>query len=190
MHSFRIAALVCFFLYAVSAHADEAALNALKAGGHIVMIRHSLTTPGSGDPPGFDISDCKTQRNLVDAGRDEAKKFAALLRANGVKIERVSSSQWCRCVETARLMEFGEPEIATALNNLFGRPEPRAAQVAGMREIVSGWKGTGNLLLVTHGITMAALVGIDPATTTGVVLAPAPRTKEGYRLVGRITPDG
>ncbi len=182
---------VCLLLIGLpAAKADEASLKALQAGGHVVMIRHSLTTPGFGDPPGFRIDDCGTQRNLIDAGRSEARKFAGMLRRNGIRIDRVLSSQWCRCVETAQLMEFGKPETNTALNNLLGRPENRAAQVAGMREIIANWKGPGNLLLVTHGVTIAALVGIDPPTTHGVVLVPAADRAENFRMIGRIAPDG
>jgi hypothetical protein len=59
-----------------------------------------------------------------------------------------------------------------------------------MRKLVAGWKGPGNLLLVTHGATMGALMGINPATAAGVVLAPAPGSQDGFRVAGRIGPDG
>jgi phosphohistidine phosphatase SixA len=170
--------------------ADEAGLAALKAGGHVAMIRHGLTTPGSGDPLGFKLEDCATQRNLIDEGREEARKVGRLLRERGVAIDRVLSSEWCRCVETAELLAAGPVEKDRALNNLFGRPQNRAGQVEAMRRLIAAWKGPGNLLLVTHGATMGALMGVNPATAAGVVLVPAPGKGDGFRVVGRIGPEG
>jgi hypothetical protein len=73
---------------------------------------------------------------------------------------------------------------------LFGRPRNRAAQVEATRKLIAAWTGPGNLLLVTHGANVGALMGINPDTASGVVLAPAPKTEDGFRLVGRITPEG
>ena len=184
-----LAFLLAFGLHA-AARADEAGMAALKAGGHVAMVRHGLTTPGAGDPLGFKLEDCATQRNLIEEGREESRKLGRLLRERGVVIDRVQSSEWCRCVETAELMSVGKVEKLSALNNLFGRPQNRAAQVEAMRKVIAAWKGPGNLLLVTHGATMGALMGINPETAAGVVLAPASGTDEGFRVVGRISPEG
>jgi phosphohistidine phosphatase SixA len=177
-------------LFTIDARADEAGLAALKAGGHVAMVRHGLTTPGTGDPLGFKLEDCKTQRNLIEEGRAESRKLGDLLRKNAIRIDRVLSSEWCRCVETAELIGAGRVEKEPALNNLFGRPQNRERQVTEMSALIAGWKGPGNLLLSTHGANMGALMGINPETAAGVVLAPAPGTKEGFRVVGRISPEG
>jgi len=173
-----------------SARADEAGIAALKAGGHVMTVRHGLTTPGSGDPLGFKLEDCATQRNLVEEGRKEARRLGRLLRDHGIAITRVLSSEWCRCIETAELIGAGIVEKYPALNNLYGRPENRAKQVQELRKLLASWKGGGNLLLVTHGATMGALMGINPSTAEGVVLKPEPETTDGFRVVGRIGPDG
>jgi phosphohistidine phosphatase SixA len=187
----RIAAAFLLLLALLpGARADEAGIVALKNGGHVVMVRHGLTTPGTGDPLGFKLDDCATQRNLIEQGREESRKLGRLLRERGISIGRVLSSEWCRCIETAELIAVGNVEKASPLNNLFGRPQNRAKQVEGMRELIAGWKGPGNLLLVTHGATMGALMGINPETAAGVVLTPAPGTDEGFRVVGRISPEG
>jgi phosphohistidine phosphatase SixA len=185
-----VLALVLFIGFDPAARADEAGIAALKAGGHVAMVRHGLTTPGSGDPLGFKLEDCATQRNLIDEGREESRKLGRLLRDRGVAIARVQSSEWCRCIETAELMAVGNVEKASPLNNLFGRPQNRAKQVEEMRELIAAWKGPGNLLLMTHGANMGALMGINPETASGVVLEPAPGTQEGFRVVGRLGPDG
>jgi phosphohistidine phosphatase SixA len=191
----RLAPLLACVLGAVIAlappsHADEAGLKALAAGGHVAIVRHGLTTPGVGDPPGFRLDDCATQRNLVEEGREQARALGRLLRERGIKIERVLSSEWCRCLETAALIDVGEAGPLPAINNLFGRPERGEAQVRELRAVIAAWKGSDTLLLVSHGSTIYALTGISPRETEGVVLAPAPETPEGFRMVGKIGSSG
>jgi broad specificity phosphatase PhoE len=135
------------------------------------MIRHTITTPGVGDPPGFRLEDCSTQRNLTDAGRTHARRIGEEWRARKIPVERVVSSPWCRCVETSELAFKRKPEISQALSNLFGRGENRERQVRDMRALVAGHSGKGNLVLVTHGSTIAALTGVNPATGEMVVLS-------------------
>jgi broad specificity phosphatase PhoE len=186
----RALPLIALLVLAASAGlGDEPGLTALKSGGHIAIVRHGETTPGTGDPLGFKLDDCATQRNLVDKGREESRRLGRLFRERGIAFERVLSSEWCRCIETAELIAAGRVEKLSALNNLFGRPQNRAEQVEALRKLIGGWKG-GNLLLVTHGATMGAFVGINPQTAAGVILAPAPDTQEGFRVVGRISPEG
>jgi phosphohistidine phosphatase SixA len=185
-----IGAIFLSLAVAGAGNADEAAMSALKAGGHVLMVRHGLTTPGSGDPLGFKLEDCKTQRNLIEEGREESRKLGRLLRARGVKIDRVLSSEWCRCIETAELIGAYTVEKESALNNLYGRPQNRERQVREMRALIAAWKGPGNLLLSTHGANMGALIQINPATAHGVVLKPSPETSEGLRVVGRMSPEG
>ena len=52
-----------FLLVALPAHADEALWSTLAKGGNLVLIRHGLTSPGVGDPPGYRVDDCASQRN-------------------------------------------------------------------------------------------------------------------------------
>lgn len=183
-------ALVALLFHFSGARGDEAGLRALAAGGHVVMVRHGLTTPGSGDPLGFKLGDCATQRNLIKEGREESRRLGRLLRERKIAIGRVVSSEWCRCIETAELIDAGKVETLSALNNLFGRPQNRTAQESELRRVIAGWKGPGNLLLVTHGANMGALMQINPETATGVVLAPDAGTDAGFRVMGRISPDG
>ncbi|HMS81661.1 MAG TPA: histidine phosphatase family protein, partial [Burkholderiaceae bacterium] len=77
--------------------------DALRDGGCVLLLRHALTEPGVGDPPGFRIEACGTQRNLSAQGRAQAARLGASLRDAGVAIGPVRSSRWCRCLDTARL---------------------------------------------------------------------------------------
>jgi broad specificity phosphatase PhoE len=158
-------------LAASPAPADEKLWQLLKGGGQVVLIRHTITTPGAGDPPGMRLDDCSTQRNLTDEGRRHARRIGDKWRARGIPIERVVSSPWCRCLETARLAFGREPEVSDALSNLFGRPENREQQVGQLRNLISSQSGRGNLVLVTHGSTIAALTRISPGTGEMVIMS-------------------
>ncbi|HVE49329.1 MAG TPA: histidine phosphatase family protein [Casimicrobiaceae bacterium] len=156
----------------------------LEAGGRIVLLRHTITTPGVGDPPGMRLDDCATQRNLSDVGRMHARAIGAAFRERKIPLERVQSSPWCRCIETAQLA-FGRSEPLTPLSNLFGRPENAARQVEALRVLIGRYEGKGNLVLVTHGSTIAALTGVSPDTGESVVVER--RRDDGFEVVGRLS---
>jgi len=104
----------------------------------VLYIRHSLTTPGFGDPPGFKLEDCSTQRNLSDDGRAQARRMGKALKKRGVPIGEVLSSPWCRCVETAELA-FGRAQTWTPLSNLHARHENAEKQVRAMRPRIAAY---------------------------------------------------
>jgi broad specificity phosphatase PhoE len=166
------------------AGADAEQLWALLQGGEqVVLIRHAVTTAGVGDPPGFRLDDCGTQRNLTDEGRQAARRLGEAFRARGVPVARVLSSPWCRCLETARLA-FGAVEPWPPLSNLYGRSEARAEQVRQMQPVLGERRAGGNLVLVTHGSTIAAVTGINPAPAEMVVVSP--RGSERFTVAGRL----
>lgn len=134
----------------------------LRQPGHVAFLRHAATAGGFGDPPGYRLDDCSTQRPLVDAGRAQARRTRAALAANGVAFDRVLTSPWCRCKETAELVTGREAEVMQALANLVGRSEHRDAQVTALKAYLAGIGGA-RALFVTHGIVISALVGINPA---------------------------
>jgi broad specificity phosphatase PhoE len=161
--------LLALFLFPPSAAASDALWALLKQGGQVVLIRHAVTTPGVGDPPGMRLEDCGTQRNLSGEGREHAKRIGAAFRARGIPVARVESSPWCRCIETARLA-FGGAQMNPALGNLFGRPENREGQVKALQARVKQPRERGNLILVSHGSTIHALTGVSPGTGEMVLL--------------------
>lgn len=178
-----IALLLLWLAVPGFAQADEALWKLLAKGGQVLMIRHGLTTPGVGDPPGFRLEDCATQRNLSEEGRAEARKLGAALKARGIPVGEVLASPWCRCVDTAQLA-FGRSARWDALSNLFGRPENVEAQLKALRPRVATYRGSANLVLVTHGSTTVALTGVSPAMGEIVVLSPG--GKDGFRVAGRM----
>jgi phosphohistidine phosphatase SixA len=178
----RAAALLALAA-AAQAFADEALWSQLRSGGFVVFIRHALTDPGVGDPPGFKLGDCKTERNLNATGRAEAKRLGEAFRRQKVPVAQVLSSEWCRCRDTATIA-FGTYEAWPALNNLFGRPENADAQRRAVLERASRFRGPGNLVLVSHGSTIVPVSGVSPAPAEMVVMKPVGSGK--LELVGRI----
>ena len=168
--------------------ADDAAWVALRKPGAIVMFRHALA-PGVGDPPGFKISDCSTQRNLSQEGKLQAMRIGQTLRDPQVKIQAVWHSAWCRTRDTAQLAfpELREPTLRPepAFNSFFGDRSSEPAQTAAARKLLLQWRGPGALVVVTHQVNITALTGMGAQSGEGVVLL-----REGgqLRVAGRIAP--
>lgn len=170
----------------VAADDSNEAWAALVKGGHVAVIRHGNAPPGyGGDPPGFRLDDCKTQRNLDDIGREQARALGEAFRKHGVRVDRIVSSPVCRCLETGQLMAIGSVETSLALLPDTG---PNPVRFLGLKEMVSSWCGPGTLVLVTHALTVRPLTGFLPEQAETVVLRPAPANPRGGSLVGRIAP--
>ena len=134
-----------------------------KDGGKIILIRHALA-PGGGDPEGFDIKDCRTQRNLNDIGINQSKKIGKLFEEKKIKIDQVLSSQWCRCKDTAKYA-FGKFKEFSALNSTFSPPfdKNEKKQIKELKSFIKNWDGQGkNLVLVTHYVVILAMTGEAP----------------------------
>ena len=148
---------------ATTGSAQQDAWALLQRPGHAVFMRHSGTAGGAGDPPGFVLADCATQRNLTDTGRAQAERTGEALKAKGIAFDRVLTSPWCRCRDTARLVAGADGEAMPALSNLFGRHERAADQTAVLRRTLASLTADTRVLFVTHGIVIAALTGLNPA---------------------------
>jgi phosphohistidine phosphatase SixA len=169
----------------VAADDSKDAWAPLVKGGHVALIRHGNAPPGyGGDPPGFKIDDCKTQRNLDELGREQARTLGEAFRNHGVRVDRILSSPWCRCLETARLMAVGPVESSWAL--VPDREPSVPVRLRELKDMVSAWRGPGTLVLVTHALTVRALLGFLPIQGQTVVLKPGSGRSPGAELVGLI----
>lgn len=143
----------------------------LRAGRTVAVFRHA-EAPGTYDPPGMRLGDCSTQRNLDDAGRNQARRLGAWFSAQGLEPLRVRSSPWCRCLDTAR-GGFGRAEPWSALGSPQGLGDSaRAAQLAALRAALVDLPGRGFEVWVTHNFVIADLAGASTASGEGVVLGP------------------
>ena len=146
--------LVLFFLVPGVAAANDWA--ALDEPGAVAIMRHALA-PGTGDPAGFELGDCATQRTLDDLGRAQARAIGAAFRDRGIRFDQVLTSQWCRCRETADLLGLGPVSEAPPLNSFFQDRSTSAAQTEQARALIAG--ASGPLMLVTHQVNISALTG-------------------------------
>jgi broad specificity phosphatase PhoE len=181
-----LTALVALAPFAARA-SETIALAEVAKPGRVLMLRHALA-PGTGDPPDFQVGDCATQRNLDARGRAQAAALGKRLADAGVRNPRIHSSQWCRCLETARELGLGPVVELPALNSLFGRPQNRELQVAALRKLLAELPPTGApVVWVSHSATIFALTGQSTPSGGGVVLAldgtPDPK------VLGRIEAD-
>jgi phosphohistidine phosphatase SixA len=166
------ALLLGFGSTAEVAGADDAAnaWKALRAGGHVALMRHADAPGGAGDPPGFRVDDCATQRNLSKKGRADAEKIGSWFKREGIAFEKILSSPWCRCTDTAKLLNLGTVETEATFGNVVVLRDQREALTAGARALIARWTAPGNLLVVTHGANISALTGISPASGEIVVV--------------------
>lgn len=175
--------LVLLFLLAVpaGAHATEAGWALLRNGGHVVLLRHAATT-GSTEPANFDIEKCATQRNLSERGKQQARKIGALFAARAAPIKRVLSSRYCRCLETARIAFAREPEPLAQLDPPRTDEEEQSG-IAAVMDLIGGFSGSDNLVLVTHQENIQQLTGISPREGEAVIVGVQ---GEKLHVLGRI----
>ena len=184
---FTILLGLCTAADIASADEAETAWTALRAGRHVALMRHTDAPGGVGDPPGFRLDDCASQRNLSAKGRADAARIGARLRSERITVERIVSSPWCRCMDTATLLELGPVEAEPTFGNVVVLREQATSLIAGARAVIDKWTGSGILLVVTHGANIRALTGIAPASGEIVVV----RSGSGGNTepVGRLTLD-
>lgn len=139
-----------------------------RLDGVVLLMRHAHA-PGTGDPDGFRLDDCATQRNLDEGGRAQARRIGAALRACAWPVGAVWSSQWCRARDTARLA-FGAVRDEPAFNSFFGVPAQEPAHTAAALRRLREWSGPGALVVVTHQVNIQALTGVSPASGEAVAV--------------------
>jgi phosphohistidine phosphatase SixA len=166
---------------------DEALWAALRAGGLALLLRHAVTEPGIGDPPGFRLGDCSTQRNLSAEGRAQASRIGRTLSERGVVIGAVLSSRWCRCVDTARL---AFPDLLVeefpGLDSFFARRDEEPALTAAALARIVTIAAPFNAVLVTHQVNILALTGEVARAGEAIVVRPSPPS---LQFVGRLQVD-
>jgi len=143
---------------------------ALREGRALLLLRHA-NAPGLGDPPGFVLDDCSTQRNLDEHGRAQARRWGELLREKGLTRVRLLSSRWCRALDTAQQMALAPVEPLPALDSFFASPTSERLQTAALREALTELEPGEVAVLVTHQVNITALTGIFPQSGEGLILA-------------------
>ena len=165
--------------------AQEDAHRLLRKGGVALLLRYGQTESGIGDPPGFTLDKCSTQRNLSAVGRAEVRDMALRLNSAKISFSRAFTSQWCRCRETAALLTGTQTQVEdwTPLNSQFSGnavvDQANTLVVAKIRQIPKGERW----LLVSHQVNITATTGVAPAMGEGVLVQP---NGTGIKVLGRV----
>jgi phosphohistidine phosphatase SixA len=184
--SFPAALALILVAVCLPASASEQLWSLLKSDGLVVLMRHTITTPGVGDPPGMKVDDCSTQRNLTEEGRRHAKLIGEAWRAHGVQVGKVMSSPMCRCLETARLAFGRVDEFPPVTNSRTESEMPR--QVREMRQVASEKHRGSSVVLVSHGTTITMVTGIS--LEPGEMLIVSPQGDGKFEIKGRLAVAG
>jgi broad specificity phosphatase PhoE len=179
----RSLAFVAALLIAVPAQATEAAWALLRNGGQVVLLVHA-NAPGIGDPANFDLENCRTQRNLSDRGRQQARRIGALFAARAAPVEAVYTSRYCRARETATLA-FGDSltEDFDALDPVAEDADLAAERLEAVRLLVAEHLGSDTIVLVTHIDNIVQWLGVRPREAEAFVVN---ADEDGLSVAGRI----
>ena len=153
----------------IKADLNKNLINQLKDGGKLIFIRHAYA-PGSGDPANFNLNDCSTQRNLSDEGRKQAKLIGEFFIKNRIEIDKVLSSEWCRCKETAKIA-FRNFSTNSFLNSFYSLKyaENKDKQVKALNDYIKNFESKKNLILVTHYVLISEVLNYGPSSGEIVV---------------------
>lgn len=159
----------------------------LKRSDHVLLMRHALA-PGVGDPAGYKLDDCKTQRNLDSQGRAQAQKTGQWLKAQGVQDALVFTSAWCRCKETADKLGLSAPVQETSLNSFFDDMRQGPQSNVRLQKFIAAQlksKGDKALILVTHHVNIAELMGENVGSGDMVLVKV---NSQGQRISHKVFP--
>ncbi|ANJ00167.1 histidine phosphatase family protein [Polynucleobacter wuianus] len=153
--------LVGSFLALLSIPASASLANDLNDGQHVLLIRHA-DAPGYGDPAGYQLDKCSTQRNLGDRGRKQAVAIGQWLTNQEITSAKVFSSAWCRCLDTARLINKGLVTITPTLGSFFDDMSLEKQQTQDLERLIQAQLKENSkipLILVTHHVNIQAYTG-------------------------------
>lgn len=152
-----ISSLLILFSFPAAANLS----NSLTDGQHVLLIRHA-DAPGYGDPSGYRLDKCSTQRNLGERGKKQAVFIGQWLSKQGLSASKVFSSPWCRCIDTAKLLNKGPVVIAPALGSFFDDMSMEKEQTRNLEKLIQAQLNENlrlPIILVTHHVNIQAYTG-------------------------------
>tara|TARA_B100000579_G_scaffold235108_1_gene192750 strand:- start:886 stop:1443 length:558 start_codon:yes stop_codon:yes gene_type:complete len=174
--------LIIFISLASSVKADfnKKLIDKLEEGGKLIFIRHAYA-PGSGDPINFNLNDCSTQRNLSEKGKKQAEYIGEFFKNNNIKIDKVLSSEWCRCKETAKIA-FKNFSTNSFLNSFYSSKfaKNKDKQITAFNDYINKFKGNDNLILVTHYVLISEVLNYGPSSGEIVV------SDKNFNIIGNL----
>jgi len=146
---------------------------------NVIFMRHALA-PGIGDPNNFKIGDCSTQRNLNETGIAQAVLIGKQLKKNSIQFNKIYSSQWCRCYQTATLLDLGIVHEFAGLNSIFQNFVSRKETLQKLEQKLSEISLNELVIFVTHQVNIQAITKKNVAS--GEMIAFNTSTKKSHKI--------
>tara|TARA_B100000767_G_scaffold70884_1_gene67460 strand:+ start:190 stop:774 length:585 start_codon:yes stop_codon:yes gene_type:complete len=176
--------LTIFLIFGLSnfvtrAHADNNGIQEIinNIDANVIFMRHALA-PGIGDPNNFKIGDCSTQRNLNQVGITQAVLIGKQLKENSIQFDKVYSSYWCRCYQTASLLDIGLVHKFSGLNSIFQNFVPRKETLKKLEQKLFELPSSSLVIFVTHQVNIQAITKKN--VISGGMVAFNTSTKEAH----------
>ncbi|MDC0395930.1 histidine phosphatase family protein [Candidatus Pelagibacter sp.] len=168
-----------FIIFSTPINSQEKVADLLKGGNKLIFIRHAYA-PGNGDPTNFKLKDCSTQRNLSTKGIIQSKEIGKFFLKNKIQVDKVLSSEWCRCKDTA-MFAFNRYVAFDALNSFF---DPRFEnnkdkQISDLKDYIKNWKNEKNLVLITHYVVISEI--LKTGANSGEIII----SDKEFNIIGR-----
>jgi len=181
MRTILLAVIIWTFNLGNIAYTSEKIIKHLKDGKKLIFIRHALA-PGTGDPKNFQLDDCFTQRNLSQEGIKQSKKIGLFFKNNNIKIDKVLSSEWCRCKDTAKYA-FQTFKTFNALNSFYDErfAANEEKQINNLKKYIKNLDIKNNIVFVTHYVVINSL--LNTGTSSGEIVI----SDKKFNILGTIT---
>ena len=172
--------ILSLFSFLDPVYSNENLINSLKEGGKLIFIRHAYA-PGYGDPEKFNLKNCSSQRNLNLEGINQSKKIGLFFTENKIQIDKVLSSEWCRCKETAKYA-FNRYQTFDALNSFYDVrfAKNKVKQIKDLKKFIDSWNSKKNLVLVTHFVVISEI--LNSGSSSGEIIV----SDRNFNIIDRI----
>ena len=175
----KIFVVFVFIIFTTPVNSQENLIDLLKGGNKLIFIRHAYA-PGNGDPLNFKLNDCSTQRNLNNKGIIQSKKIGKFFMKNKIQVDKVLSSEWCRCKDTAKFA-FNRYFIFDALNSFY---DPRFEknkdkQIRNLKDYINSWNSEKNLVLITHFVVISEIFKVGASSGEIII------SDKEFNIIGR-----
>ena len=148
---------------------------------NVIFLRHALA-PGVGDPENFIKEDCSTQRNLNNKGRVQARLIGNYLRSTNLKFSQILTSEWCRCIDTAKELNLGQWTTFSGLNSFFQVYEKKDQVMNKLQKKLDSLGYSDLALFVTHQVVISEQTGIMPRSGEMVLYNSITKQKARYMI--------
>ena len=148
---------------------------------NVIFLRHALA-PGVGDPENFIKEDCSTQRNLNNKGRLQARLIGNYLRSTNLKFSQILTSEWCRCIDTAKELNLGQWTTFSGLNSFFQEYEKKDQVMNKLQKKLDSLGYSDLALFVTHQVVISEQTGIVPRSGEMVLYNSITKQKARYMI--------